>query len=224
MVPKYPNLKLDAASRLNYAKIYTIEYNVKVRFIGRIHPDSFWQVAADYNAIHPQLIEWPGGGHGNSSYGGGSNHDGPSNPQGYGGSASGYGGSSVAGASDSATGYGGYSGRSDFSNVSTTAMSYSGTSQQGSSGQSYYGQPRTTPYTLPYRPPTQQGGNASAMYPAATVVNTSLYTTGSVGSTSMYPAAHVGHADPEDTQQDRDEGPPPSHYENYDRHDDIYDD
>ncbi len=28
--------KLEAASRLNYAKVYTIEYNVKVWFIGEI--------------------------------------------------------------------------------------------------------------------------------------------------------------------------------------------
>ena len=33
-----PNYKLDPASRLNYAKLYTVEHNVKVLFIGRVSP------------------------------------------------------------------------------------------------------------------------------------------------------------------------------------------
>lgn len=32
--------KLVKASRLNYKKPYTIEHNIKVRFIGKIHKDS----------------------------------------------------------------------------------------------------------------------------------------------------------------------------------------
>src|SRR5579871_6283033 len=32
--------KLALASRINYAKVYTVEHNTKVHFIGRIHPDS----------------------------------------------------------------------------------------------------------------------------------------------------------------------------------------
>ncbi|PMD40857.1 hypothetical protein L207DRAFT_346681 [Hyaloscypha variabilis F] len=47
--------KLDDASRLNYAKQYTVEYNVKVWFIGRISSDSEWQLRTDYNRIHPPL-------------------------------------------------------------------------------------------------------------------------------------------------------------------------
>jgi hypothetical protein len=31
--------KLDVTSRINYAKVYTIEYNVKVHFIGKVDPD-----------------------------------------------------------------------------------------------------------------------------------------------------------------------------------------
>ncbi|PMD67526.1 uncharacterized protein K444DRAFT_494050, partial [Hyaloscypha bicolor E] len=31
-----PREKLDSASRINYARVYTIEYNVKVLFIGRV--------------------------------------------------------------------------------------------------------------------------------------------------------------------------------------------
>ena len=47
--------KLDEASRLNYAKLYTVEYNVKVWFIGKIHEDSEWQLSADYNQVHPPM-------------------------------------------------------------------------------------------------------------------------------------------------------------------------
>ncbi|TVY18997.1 hypothetical protein LARI1_G004116 [Lachnellula arida] len=35
-IPKTARDKLDPASRVNYAKIYTVEHNVKVQFIGRI--------------------------------------------------------------------------------------------------------------------------------------------------------------------------------------------
>jgi hypothetical protein len=47
--------KLDDASRLNYAKQYTIEYNVKVWFIGKISSDSEWQLRTDYNKVQPPL-------------------------------------------------------------------------------------------------------------------------------------------------------------------------
>lgn len=45
--------KLDRASRLNYAKPYTVEHNVKVWFIGKIHSESSWRLGTDYNQIHP---------------------------------------------------------------------------------------------------------------------------------------------------------------------------
>jgi hypothetical protein len=35
-----PKDKLDKASRVNYSKVYTIEHNLKVCFIGQIHKDS----------------------------------------------------------------------------------------------------------------------------------------------------------------------------------------
>lgn len=50
-----PRHKLDDASRLNYAKHYTVEYNVKVWFIGKISDGSEWQFKTDYNRIHPAL-------------------------------------------------------------------------------------------------------------------------------------------------------------------------
>lgn len=40
MTPKSPREKLDPASRINYAKYYTVEHNVKVKFIGRLAPSS----------------------------------------------------------------------------------------------------------------------------------------------------------------------------------------
>jgi hypothetical protein len=53
--PDNPRHHLDDASRLNYAKTYTVEYNVKVWFIGKVSADSEWQVRTDYNRVHPPL-------------------------------------------------------------------------------------------------------------------------------------------------------------------------
>ncbi|KAG4432397.1 hypothetical protein IFR05_012126 [Cadophora sp. M221] len=55
IVPSGPRHKLADTSRLNYAKIYTVEYNVKVWFIGKVVKDSEWQLTADYNNFHPRL-------------------------------------------------------------------------------------------------------------------------------------------------------------------------
>ena len=54
-IPESARHKLLPASRLNYAKLYTVECNVKVWFIGRIHKDSEHQLLADYNIVHPPL-------------------------------------------------------------------------------------------------------------------------------------------------------------------------
>ena len=35
---------IDVASRINFAKIYTVEYNVKVRKVGRFVGDSVWRM------------------------------------------------------------------------------------------------------------------------------------------------------------------------------------
>jgi hypothetical protein len=43
-----PEEKLDPLSRINYAKVYTVEYNVKVFFIGRVHRDHQHRFLADY--------------------------------------------------------------------------------------------------------------------------------------------------------------------------------
>src|SRR4051812_29040580 len=55
IIPVNRRQKLDPDARLNYAKLYTIEYNVQVWFIGHIHPDSEQQLVDDYNSIHTLL-------------------------------------------------------------------------------------------------------------------------------------------------------------------------
>ncbi len=47
--------KLDDLSRLNYAKPYTVEYNVKVWFIGKVAAECLDTLAADYNKTHPPV-------------------------------------------------------------------------------------------------------------------------------------------------------------------------
>lgn len=48
----HPRESLDLSSRLNYAKVYTVEHNVKVCFIGRIHSKSENQFVSDFNSIN----------------------------------------------------------------------------------------------------------------------------------------------------------------------------
>jgi hypothetical protein len=55
MIPGNSRIKLDNASRLNYAKLYTVEYNIKVWFIGKIDSGSEHKLLADYNNVHPPL-------------------------------------------------------------------------------------------------------------------------------------------------------------------------
>jgi hypothetical protein len=52
VIPNTPEDKLDPMTRINYAKVYTVEYNVPVRFIGRIDGKSSRRLVSDYNAIH----------------------------------------------------------------------------------------------------------------------------------------------------------------------------
>ncbi|KAF7900667.1 uncharacterized protein EAF01_007969 [Botrytis porri] len=55
MIPDSNKHKLEAASRINYHKVYTVEYNVKVWFIGRIDPGSRRAVTECYDQAHPPL-------------------------------------------------------------------------------------------------------------------------------------------------------------------------
>jgi hypothetical protein len=47
--------KLDPLSRLNYAKLYTVEHNVKVYFIGKVATRHEQHLMVDYNQVHPPL-------------------------------------------------------------------------------------------------------------------------------------------------------------------------
>jgi hypothetical protein len=47
--------KLDPRSRLNYAKLYTVEHNVKVLFIGRVARSHEQEIIRAYNDAHPPL-------------------------------------------------------------------------------------------------------------------------------------------------------------------------
>ncbi len=51
VIPKTPRDKLEKESRINYAKIYTVEHNVKVLFIGQIAQDSQHALVADFDAV-----------------------------------------------------------------------------------------------------------------------------------------------------------------------------
>jgi hypothetical protein len=51
--------KLDPLSRLNYAKLYTVEHNVKVCFIGRVARNYERDVRHGYNEAHPPFMAGP---------------------------------------------------------------------------------------------------------------------------------------------------------------------
>ncbi|KAN0107816.1 hypothetical protein V8E51_007558 [Hyaloscypha variabilis] len=49
--PSSPLHKLDDASRLDYARVYTVEYNVKVWFIGEVHDDSIQELMKNFAEV-----------------------------------------------------------------------------------------------------------------------------------------------------------------------------
>lgn len=49
--PKTPRDKLEPESRINYAKIYTVEHNVKVLFIGKIAESSVARLMTDFDMV-----------------------------------------------------------------------------------------------------------------------------------------------------------------------------
>jgi hypothetical protein len=57
VVPLTSRYALVAESRLNYAKVYTLEYNVRVCFIGQIHDKSIKHFNREYNITHQSLPE-----------------------------------------------------------------------------------------------------------------------------------------------------------------------
>jgi len=50
--PKPPNEKLDPLSRINYAKLYTVECNVKVLFVGCVQKKYLKRFRSSYHKIH----------------------------------------------------------------------------------------------------------------------------------------------------------------------------
>jgi hypothetical protein len=50
VIPKTPRDKLEKQSRINYAKIYTVEHNVKVLFIGHVDPKCQHRLIVDFDA------------------------------------------------------------------------------------------------------------------------------------------------------------------------------
>lgn len=49
-----PQHRLHVASRLNYTRLYSVEHNVKVWFIGSVHPDSEEELETRFGYLHPQ--------------------------------------------------------------------------------------------------------------------------------------------------------------------------
>jgi hypothetical protein len=49
-VPATARDKLERESRINYTKIYTVEHNVKVVFIGHVDPASQQRLANDFDS------------------------------------------------------------------------------------------------------------------------------------------------------------------------------
>jgi hypothetical protein len=56
MEPSSPEEKLDPISRVNYAKVYTIEHNIRVCFIGKIHADSRATFETDFKEIDSEDV------------------------------------------------------------------------------------------------------------------------------------------------------------------------
>ena len=59
MEPLSQRHKLDETSRINYAKLYTVEHNVKVQFVGTIARKYQQQLVTDYNETHRPLPDRP---------------------------------------------------------------------------------------------------------------------------------------------------------------------
>jgi hypothetical protein len=51
LTPKSHTDVLEPSSRLNYAKVYTVEHNLKVCFIGRVHENSKSAFKGAYDAL-----------------------------------------------------------------------------------------------------------------------------------------------------------------------------
>jgi len=59
MDPFSPRDRLDPTSRINYAKLYTVEHDVKVHFVGKVFARHEQRVVTDYNGTHSPLAYRP---------------------------------------------------------------------------------------------------------------------------------------------------------------------
>ena len=55
IIPKSSRDRLDPTSRVNYAKLYTIEYNVKIQVNGQIDDDHKDRFLSNVRLAHPSL-------------------------------------------------------------------------------------------------------------------------------------------------------------------------
>ena len=53
--PRRPTDKLDATSRINYAKVYTVECNIKIQSVGEIHRHHIARFLESYRKAHSPL-------------------------------------------------------------------------------------------------------------------------------------------------------------------------
>jgi hypothetical protein len=54
VVPAGPDQKLHPKSRINFDKLHTVEYNVKVMHVGRVAADSLHNLSLYYQTTHFQ--------------------------------------------------------------------------------------------------------------------------------------------------------------------------
>jgi hypothetical protein len=54
--PSNPQHKLEEDSRINYAKVYNVEYHMKVCFIGAVSKDSEQKLLTTFQGLQPSLL------------------------------------------------------------------------------------------------------------------------------------------------------------------------
>jgi hypothetical protein len=55
VVPTTPRDKLDPMTRINYAKVYTIEHNIKVLGVGKVQDEDIKQLRASFQETFDPL-------------------------------------------------------------------------------------------------------------------------------------------------------------------------
>jgi len=60
VIPRTARDKLERDSRVNYAKLYTVEHNVKVSFIGHLASQSEGSFMMDFSRVQRNMTEMGG--------------------------------------------------------------------------------------------------------------------------------------------------------------------